>query len=70
MKTNDHPLGSTFELDGVTLVVALDQNDLTCNDCWFENRTTCKHPHCDGKRRADGTDVVFKKLSGHESVQG
>jgi hypothetical protein len=68
MNINDYQLGSTFEHEGVTLTVALDRNDLACNDCWFENRPSCKHPHCDGRHRADGKEVVFVKSDGDGQV--
>jgi hypothetical protein len=68
MKTNDYPLGSTFEHNGIALLVAEDRRDLGCNDCWFgdmDDDEKCKVPHCTGKYRADGKDVVFVKLPEH-----
>jgi hypothetical protein len=66
MKSNDYPLGSTFEHDGTVLMVAEDRRDMGCNDCWFGNMDDdrkCKLPHCNKEYRADGKEVVFVKIS-------
>ncbi len=69
MKTNDYPLGSTFEHEGTMLIVAEDKRDLGCNDCWFGGKTDnvkCKLPHCNKEYRIDGKDVIFVEHSDHE----
>lgn len=66
MKTNDYPLGSTFEHEGTVLMVAEDRRELGCNDCWFCEKEGCNISNCTAKNRVDGKDVIFVKLAGHE----
>ncbi len=69
MKTNDYPLGMTFEHEGTMLMVVEDKKILGCNVCWFGNEditVKCKVPHCNKDRRIDGKDVVFVEHFGHE----
>ncbi len=68
-KTNDYPLGFTFEHEGTMLTVAEDMRNLGCNDCWFggkDDDVKCKVPHCNKERRVDGKDVIFVERPGHE----
>jgi hypothetical protein len=67
MKTNDYPLGATFEHNGTVLTVIEDRRDLGCNDCWFGDKdddVKCMLPHCNREYRTDGKEVVFVKHSG------
>jgi hypothetical protein len=61
MKPKDHPLGTTFEYEGTTLIVVGNDDGKGCGACYFFDRE-CGPMHCTSGFRREKNEVRFEEF--------